>query len=86
MKNTISRRLIGPALFVAGMFAGSALTLPVLAVPQPHMRAALNDLQAALSQLQVAEHNKGGWRDRAISKVQSAITDTRWGITAGNRR
>ena len=86
MKDTFTRRLIGPALFVAGTLVGSAITLPVLAMPQPHMQSALSDLQAAAAQLQAAEHDKGGWRERALTGVRNAIRETRWGIAAGNRR
>ncbi len=82
----ITRRLGLPALFLAGMLTGAVITRPALAMPQPHMRTALADLQAALSQLLVAEHNKGGWRDRAINETREAINDTRVGIAYGNRR
>ena len=47
---------------------------------QPHMRAALGHLRAAQAELQRAEHNKGGWRVRALDHVNRAIADTERGI------
>jgi hypothetical protein len=46
---------------------------------QPNMAAAKGSLEAALGSLQKAEHNKGGWRDRAIAAVKTAQTE----VTAG---
>jgi hypothetical protein len=43
---------------------------------QPNMAAALNSLQAAATSLGKAEHNKGGWRDRAIAATNNAIKET----------
>jgi hypothetical protein len=50
---------------------------------QPHMHAALEHLRAARAELQVAEHNKGGWRIRAIANVDRAIGETERGIAVG---
>jgi DNA integrity scanning protein DisA with diadenylate cyclase activity len=50
------------------------------ASPQPHMRNALEHLRAARAELRTAEHNKGGWRDRAIDAVNRAISDTEKGM------
>lgn len=50
---------------------------------QPHMQNALNHLRAARNQLQVAEHNKGGWRERALEAVNHAIQETENGMAAG---
>jgi len=47
---------------------------------QPHMRRALEHLRAARAELQAAEHNKGGWRARAINNVNQAIADTEKGM------
>lgn len=47
---------------------------------QPHMRRALEHLRAARSELQSAEHNKGGWRARAIKNTDQAINDTEAGM------
>jgi len=47
---------------------------------QPHMRRALEHLRAARAELQAAEHNKGGWRLRAIENTDRAIAETERGI------
>jgi hypothetical protein len=47
---------------------------------QPHMRAALEHLRAARAELKSAEHNKGGWRVRALEHVDRAISDTEMGM------
>jgi hypothetical protein len=58
----------------AGVFIGQALAA------QPHMRAALDDLRAARSELAVASHNKGGHRVRAIGLVDQAIDEVKEGM------
>ncbi len=57
---------------------------PSVDVAQPHMEAALSALQHAQSELQSAEHDKGGWRELAVQGVEKAITQTQKGIAAGN--
>jgi hypothetical protein len=52
---------------------------------QPHMRAALNSLQAAKNQLQRATHDKGGHRVKAIQLVDQAIGEVQAGIRFDNR-
>ena len=77
---TKSLRKIGlPALFLSGAIVGGALT-GIVSAAQPHMNAALSDLYAARTQLQVALPDKGGHRDRAIGLVNSAINETRAGM------
>jgi hypothetical protein len=49
---------------------------------QPHMRRALEHLRAAREELASAEHNKGGWRVRALEHVNRAIVDTENGMAA----
>jgi hypothetical protein len=46
---------------------------------QPNMQAALNGLRDARGWLDRAEHNKGGWRDRAIAATDTAIRETERG-------
>ncbi len=58
----------------AGVFIGEALAA------QPHMEAALSDLRAARSELQAAEHNKGGHRVEAIRLTDEAIRETEAGM------
>jgi hypothetical protein len=43
---------------------------------QPNMAAAKSNLETALTYLNRAEHNKGGWRDAAIASTQNAIGRT----------
>ena len=47
---------------------------------QPHMKRALEHLRAARAELQSAEHNKGGWRLRAIENTNRAIAETERGM------
>ncbi|HXX68668.1 MAG TPA: hypothetical protein VEK07_15880 [Polyangiaceae bacterium] len=46
---------------------------------QPNMQAALEHLRQARASLDRAEHNKGGWRDRAIQSADVAIRETQNG-------
>ena len=47
------------------------------------MDRALEHLRAARAELQAAEHNKAGWRVRAIENTERAIRETENGIAAG---
>jgi hypothetical protein len=42
---------------------------------------ALENLRAARAELEVAEHNKGGWRIRAIENANRAIAETERGMS-----
>jgi len=55
------------------------------AVRQPHMIAALDHLKAARSELEMAEHDKGGHREKALDLVDRAIAQTNKGIEAGEK-
>jgi hypothetical protein len=46
---------------------------------QPNMAAALTHLRNARGWLAQAEHNKGGWRDRAMQTTETAIHETERG-------
>ena len=76
----MKRRYAIVLTFVGGLAAGCAAGYAGAA--QPHMQAALDSLRAARSELQAAEHNKGGHRVKAIELVDSAITETKLGIEA----
>jgi hypothetical protein len=65
------------------LVAISALGLNSARAEQFHMRKALEHLRAARAELQAAEHNKGGWRVRAIESTDRAIHETENGIGAG---
>jgi hypothetical protein len=43
---------------------------------QPNMAAANSSLHAAKASLEKAEHNKGGWRVKAIEAINLAIKET----------
>ena len=58
----------------------STLGLSSAFARQPHMERALENLRAARAELQAAEHNKGGWRIRAIENVDRAIRETENGM------
>jgi hypothetical protein len=67
---------------IIGLVALSAFNMTARA-DQPHMRRALENLRAARAELEVAEHNKGGWRLRAIANCDRAIHETENGISVG---
>jgi hypothetical protein len=50
---------------------------------QPNMRRALEHLRAARGELEIAEHDKGGWRIRAIENTNRAIAETERGVAVG---
>jgi hypothetical protein len=68
------------ALLVLTFCAGRAS-----AVPQPNMEAALGHLEQAKAALERAEHNKGGFRVKAMELTNQAIAAVREGIAVGNR-
>jgi hypothetical protein len=69
---------IAAAIAVASFIAGAAYAA------QTHMQNALGALQNARSELQVAEHNKGGHRVNALKLVNEAIGEVQAGIAAGS--
>jgi hypothetical protein len=46
---------------------------------QPNMEGALSELRAARGSLERAEHDKGGWRAKAIEETNVAIRETEKG-------
>lgn len=66
------------ALLFAGVFITSFLV--GCASGQPHMRAALDHLLAAKSELQAATSDKGGHRARAIELVDEAVIEVQRGM------
>jgi hypothetical protein len=75
-------------VLVVGLQAASAKTpsepVPTVGENQPHMRAALVALETAKTQLQAAEHDKGGWRKAAVAATDTAISETKRGIAFDN--
>ncbi len=70
------------ALVLAAFYAG---TLTVRAENQPHMKAALEHLQAAKAELQKAEADKGGHREAALKATDEAIHHVHEGIEYANK-
>ena len=66
------------ATLTTGVFIGEALA------DQPHMRAALDFLRSARSELMSAERNKGGHRAEALRLTNEAIDETQAGIEHGD--
>jgi hypothetical protein len=72
--------MLGAAMLMLTFFAGRAS-----AVPQPNMESALGHLEKAKAALERAEHNKGGFRVKALQSVNDAIAAVREGIAVGNK-
>lgn len=53
---------------------------------QPNMEGALTALRSARASLERAEHNKGGWRERAIGSTDEALSETQRGCAAADIR
>ncbi len=71
-------------VLVIGLVVGSAIG-SWAAIHQPHMMAALEALKTARAELEVAEHNKGGHRVKALEHVNKAIEQTKKAIEAGEK-
>ena len=73
------RSILFPGVFIllliVGYLAGCAT-----GGGQPHMQNALDNLNTARSELQAAENNKGGHRERALNLIGSAIDEVQRGI------
>jgi hypothetical protein len=69
---------------VIGLLIGSAVGVWA-GIQQPHMKAALEALQSAKTELESGEHNKGGHRVKALEHVHKAIEQTRKAIEAGEK-
>jgi hypothetical protein len=66
--------------------AGSAKTdAPSVSGAQPNMETALVHLRDARASLEKAEHNKGGWRVKAIESTEIAIKETQRGIAFADK-
>lgn len=76
----LTATMLGVMLLVLTFCVGRAS-----AVPQPNMESALGHLEQAKASLERAEHNKGGFRVKALEHVNQAIASVREGIAAGNK-
>jgi len=70
--------------FTLGIMAASGVLIENARASQPHMVNALDDLRAARHELEVALHDKGGHRVRAIGIIDNAIEEVKAGIDAGD--
>jgi hypothetical protein len=73
------RSILLPGLFILllilGYLAGCAT-----GGGQPHMQSAIDHLRSARDELNVAEANKGGHRERAIGLINDAIDQVQRGM------
>lgn len=75
-----ARLIVGTAVLAVsfgGLGAGTAYAY------QEHMFNARNNLQQAINELNMAEHDKGGHREIAINLTQQAIDQVNQGIQVG---
>ena len=72
-------------LTVLSFLAATALSLPAFAEPQPHMKAALKDLEQAKAQLEKATPDKGGHRVKALELTNQAIEEVKKGLAFDNK-
>jgi hypothetical protein len=80
MKRSILTVLLLVVVLAAGFVAGKATAA------QPHMRSALDHLRAAKVELEKAEADKGGHREKAIALVADAIVQVEEGMDVGAHR
>ncbi len=69
---------------VAAALAVALFVAPGMQASQPHMQSALEHLQAAKAELEQADHDKGGHRDKAIAATDNAIRQVQAGINYAN--
>jgi hypothetical protein len=72
-------------LGVLFLIVGAAVALAATPPDQPLMVAARADLNKAKTQLQLALHDKGGHRAKAVGLVNSAIAEVNAGIAFDRR-
>jgi len=77
MKITLTHLLIA---FTLGLLLSSGILVQNAFAGQPHMVNALEDLRAARHELEIAEHNKGGYREQAIGTIDQAIAQVKAGM------
>jgi len=73
-----------------GYLAASALLCAMFVAPsiqadQPHMQSALEHLRAAQSELEKADHDKGGHREKALDATRRAIQQVEAGMRFDRR-
>ena len=73
------RRYAGVVL-LAVTFVGIGIAAGRALADQPHMHAALKNLQVAKASLEMAANDKGGHRSKALDLVNGAIAEVKEGI------
>ena len=81
------RARIAPVVtaFLAGTLAGG-IGIGVAIADQPHMKAARHHLEQAREELQKAEKDKGGHREKAMDIIRHAIDEVQAGIDFDRHR
>ena len=64
------------AIALAAACTPAAPPGPAACNNQPNMAAAVGALQRARGWLERAEHNKGGWREKALEATNTALHET----------
>jgi hypothetical protein len=79
---SLSRRhaLLAVAAGAGALLSGTAEAARVRRERQPKMQGALTALRRAEKELQTAEHDKGGHREKALDLVRKAISEVEAGI------
>lgn len=82
----VTRRSVLAALPVGGAVVAHLVAGPSAAAePQPAMKAALESLSAAKTNLELASRDKGGHRAKALTFTQRAIDEVVLGIKYDNK-
>ncbi len=79
-------QLRSAAVACAGALALGFAAGTVAAEQQPHMKAALRALTTAKTQLQQADRDRGGHREKALKHVNEAIAEVQAGVRYDHRR
>jgi hypothetical protein len=70
-------------LLTLGLFTGYRALADV---KQPHMESALHHLEEAKEQLQMAEHDKDGHREKALEITEHAMEEVKAGMQYADKK
>jgi hypothetical protein len=86
-EGAIVKRYLATAALSVALTLGSVTGYRALAdAPQLHMHTALHHLEEAKKELDLASHEKGGHRGRALDLTQNAIEEVQAGIQFGEEK
>lgn len=74
------RSILLPGLFILLLTFGYLAGCATGGGGQPHMQSAMDHLRSARDELNAAEANKGGHRERALGLINDAIDQVQRGI------